>query len=53
MILVVVLLMFYLTIDDGILEVKATAGDTHLGEDLDRRLLEYFITEFKRKNKDK
>ena len=41
-----------LTIDDGIFEVKATAGDTHLGgEDLDRRLLEYFITEFKRKNK--
>ena len=41
-----------LSIDDGIFEVKATAGDTHLGgEDLDRRLLEYLMTEFKRKNK--
>jgi len=41
-----------LSIDDGVFEVKATAGDTHLGgEDLDRRLLEYLITEFKRKNK--
>jgi L1 cell adhesion molecule like protein len=41
-----------LNIDSGIFEVKATAGDTHLGgEDLDRRLLEYFIAEFKRKNK--
>ncbi len=41
-----------LTIDDGIFEVKATAGDTHLGgEDLDRRLMDYFITEFKRKHR--
>merc|ERR1712057_118458 len=41
-----------LTIDDGIFEVKATAGDTHLGgEDLDQRLLQHFVTEFKRKNK--
>ena len=41
-----------LTIDDGIFEVKATAGDTHLGgEDLDRRLMDHFITEFKRKHK--
>jgi L1 cell adhesion molecule like protein len=41
-----------LNIDSGIFEVKATAGDTHLGgEDLDRRLLEYFIAEFKRKHK--
>ena len=41
-----------LTIDDGIFEVKATAGDTHLGgEDLDRRLMEHFMTEFKRKHK--
>ena len=41
-----------LTIDDGIFEVKATAGDTHLGgEDLDRRLMEYLMAEFKRKHK--
>jgi L1 cell adhesion molecule like protein len=41
-----------LTIDEGIFEVKATAGDTHLGgEDFDRRLMDHFISEFKRKNK--
>ena len=41
-----------LSIDDGIFEVKATAGDTHLGgEDFDSRLVNYFIEEFKRKNK--
>jgi L1 cell adhesion molecule like protein len=41
-----------LTIDDGIFEVKATAGDTHLGgEDFDQRLMNHFMTEFKRKNK--
>jgi len=41
-----------LTLDEGIFEVKATAGDTHLGgEDFDRRLMEHFINEFKKKNK--
>ncbi|KAL6931202.1 probable Heat shock protein SSA2 [Hanseniaspora guilliermondii] len=41
-----------LTIEDGIFEVKATAGDTHLGgEDFDNRLVNHFIQEFKRKNK--
>jgi heat shock 70kDa protein 1/2/6/8 len=41
-----------LSIDDGIFEVKATAGDTHLGgEDFDSRLVKYFIDEFKRKHK--
>jgi L1 cell adhesion molecule like protein len=41
-----------LTIDDGIFEVKATAGDTHLGgEDFDNRLVTHFTTEFKRKTK--
>merc|ERR1719235_3098228 len=41
-----------LTIEDGIFEVKATAGDTHLGgEDFDNRLVDYFKTEFKRKFK--
>ncbi|KAG1703924.1 70-kilodalton heat shock protein [Phytophthora capsici] len=39
-----------LTIEDGIFEVKATAGDTHLGgEDFDNRLVEFFVLEFKRK----
>uniref|UniRef100_A0A4W3JV67 Heat shock cognate 71 kDa protein-like n=1 Tax=Callorhinchus milii TaxID=7868 RepID=A0A4W3JV67_CALMI len=41
-----------LTIEDGIFEVKATAGDTHLGgEDFDNRMVNHFIDEFKRKNK--
>jgi L1 cell adhesion molecule like protein len=41
-----------LAIDDGIFEVKATAGDTHLGgEDFDNILMKYFIDEFKRKHK--
>lgn len=42
-----------LTIDEGSLfEVKATAGDTHLGgEDFDNRLVNHFADEFKRKYK--
>ncbi|KAI5481423.1 heat shock 70kDa protein 1/8 [Pseudohyphozyma bogoriensis] len=41
-----------LTIEEGIFEVKATAGDTHLGgEDFDNRLVTHFVAEFKRKNK--
>ncbi|XP_034487751.1 heat shock 70 kDa protein cognate 2 [Drosophila innubila] len=42
-----------LTIDEGSLfEVKATAGDTHLGgEDFDNRLVNHFVEEFKRKHK--
>jgi L1 cell adhesion molecule like protein len=41
-----------LTIEEGIFEVKATAGDTHLGgEDFDQRLMNHFVQEFKRKNK--
>merc|ERR1711966_77728 len=41
-----------LTIDDGIFEVKSTAGDTHLGgEDFDNRIVSHFVQEFKRKNK--
>ena len=52
MILVEALLTFLLTIEDGIFEVKATAGDTHLGgEDLDRRLVQHLVMEFKRKHK--
>merc|ERR1712107_929458 len=41
-----------LSIDEGIFEVKATAGDTHLGgEDFDNRMVDHFIQEFKRKHK--
>jgi len=41
-----------LTLDDGIFEVKATAGDTHLGgEDFDNRLVDHFVKEFQRKHK--
>merc|ERR1712038_610824 len=37
-----------LTIEEGIFEVKATAGDTHLGgEDFDNRMVEYFLQDFK------
>jgi len=41
-----------LAIEDGIFEVKSTAGDTHLGgEDFDQELVKYFKDEFRRKNK--
>jgi len=41
-----------LTIEEGIFEVKATAGDTHLGgEDFDNRLVNHFVQEFRRKHK--
>ncbi|CAI5460679.1 unnamed protein product [Closterium sp. Yama58-4] len=41
-----------LSIEDGIFEVKATAGDTHLGgEDFDNRMVQHFVQEFKRKYK--
>lgn len=41
-----------LTIEDGIFEVKSTAGDTHLGgEDFDNRMVNHFVEEFKRKHK--
>ena len=42
-----------LTIDDGVFEVKATAGNSHLGgEDMDNRLTDYVMSEFVKKNKD-
>ncbi|CAG0882060.1 unnamed protein product, partial [Cyprideis torosa] len=43
-----------LTIADGVFEVKATSGNTHLGgEDFDNRLVTHFISDIKRKyNKD-
>merc|ERR1712214_103334 len=41
-----------LTIEDGIFEVKSTAGDTHLGgEDFDNRMVDHFLKEFQRKHK--
>lgn len=41
-----------LTIDNGVFEVVATAGDTHLGgEDFDQRVTEHFVKIFKKKNK--
>ena len=41
-----------LTIEEGIFEVKSTAGDTHLGgEDFDSRMVSFFISEFKKKYK--
>merc|ERR1712188_7448 len=43
-----------LTIEEGIFEVKATAGDTHLGgEDFDNRLVDFCCQDFKRKNRGK
>jgi len=43
-----------LTIEDGIFEVKATAGDTHLGgEDFDNRVVDFCCQDFKRKNRGK
>lgn len=41
-----------LNIDEGVFEVLSTAGNTHLGgEDFDNRLVDHFVTEFKRKHK--
>ena len=41
-----------LSIDEGMFEVKATAGDTHLGgEDFDSRLVTHCVEHFKRTNK--
>lgn len=40
-----------LTIDNGVFEVLATNGDTHLGgEDFDQRVMQYFIKAMKKKN---
>lgn len=40
-----------LVIDNGVFEVKATAGDTHLGgEDFDQRMMDYCIAQFKKQN---
>jgi molecular chaperone DnaK len=40
-----------LEIGEGVFEVKATNGDTHLGgDDFDQRLLDYLADEFKKEN---
>jgi heat shock protein 1/8 len=40
-----------LTLDGGVFEVKATAGDTHLGgEDFDNKLVDYCASDFLRKH---
>ncbi|KAK1925850.1 heat shock protein 70 family [Papiliotrema laurentii] len=40
-----------LSIEDGVFEVLATAGDTHLGgEDFDNRVIDYLVKQYKRKN---
>ena len=42
--------MSLLSIDDGVFEVLATAGDTHLGgEDLDNRVMDYLQKQYKKK----
>jgi L1 cell adhesion molecule like protein len=41
-----------LTMEEGIFEVRATAGAAHLGgEDFDNRMVNHFVQEFKRKKK--
>jgi heat shock protein 1/8 len=41
-----------LVIDDGVFEVKATAGNTRLGgEDFDSRIVDWCVSDFKRKNR--
>ena len=40
-----------LDIGDGVIEVRSTAGDTHLGgDDFDRRIVDYLADEFKASN---
>jgi molecular chaperone DnaK len=40
-----------LDVGDGVVEVRSTAGDTHLGgDDFDRRLVDYLAEEFQRDN---
>jgi len=40
-----------LTVGEGVVEVRSTAGDTHLGgDDFDRRLVDYLADEFKKTN---
>ena len=50
--LIMIIIMYTATIEDGIFEVKSTAGDTQMGsEDFDSRLVNHFVQESKRKKK--
>jgi len=41
-----------ISIEDDIVEMKSTAGDSHLGgDDFDDRIVEYCVQDFKRKNR--
>ena len=41
-----------ITMEDGVFDVKSTAGDTRLGgQDFDNRMVDYFVDEFKKKHK--
>lgn len=41
-----------ISIEDGVFDVRATAGDSHLGgSDFDNRMVDYFVDEFKKKYK--
>jgi molecular chaperone DnaK len=41
-----------LDVGDGVVEVRATSGDTHLGgDDFDRRIVDYLADEFQRENR--
>ena len=43
------LIFQFLEINDGVIEVKSTNGDTHLGgDDIDQRLINYLVEEFKK-----
>jgi molecular chaperone DnaK len=40
-----------LEVGEGVVEVKATAGDTHLGgDDIDQRIVDWIVEEFKKEN---
>ena len=44
-------LLFSIYLRTGVFEVLATSGNTHLGgEDFDQRMMDYFISQFKRKS---
>ena len=41
-----------LTVEDGVFEVLATAGDTHLGgEDFDQRVMDFFVKKYNKEHK--
>ena len=45
------ILLLFISTPTGVFEVLATSGNTHLGgEDFDQRMMDYFISQFKRKS---